>query len=70
MFSQMCNVCGSFSLYCGIEVHGQASPRGVLSILVRVSGQMGDKPSMRTDHKVGTVTIEMLETWVAGCARR
>lgn len=36
----------------GKSEHGQASPIAAPSILVLDAGQMDDKPSMRTDHKV------------------
>lgn len=36
----------------GKAAHCQASPIGAPSILVLDAGQMDDKPSMRTDHKV------------------
>lgn len=38
----------------GMAEQGQASPREMPSICVRVEGQIGDKPSMMTDQRVGT----------------
>lgn len=40
---------------------GQASPREVSSSTVRDGGQMGARPSMRTDQRVGRGTIGIEE---------
>lgn len=48
---------------------GQASPRGVLSIEVRV-GQMGARPSMRRVQRVGRRMMGMEDAWVVGWERR
>ncbi len=45
---------------------GQASPRDVLSIVVREGGQMGARPSIRTDQRVGRRTIGTEEACVEG----
>lgn len=37
----------------GSDEQGQASPRRVPLIWVRVAGQIGESPSMRTDQRVG-----------------
>lgn len=52
----------------GMLVQGQASPREVPAIVVRVAGQIGERPSMSTDQRVGSGTIGMLEpvVWVEG----
>ena len=54
----------------GIDLQGQASPKGVPAIEVREDGQMGARPSMRTVHKVGSGTIGTEDARVAGCDRR
>jgi hypothetical protein len=41
----------------GIEEHDQASPSEIPSTCVREAGQIEDRPSITTDHSVGTVTI-------------
>jgi hypothetical protein len=45
---------------------GQASPREVLSRVVREGGQIGLRPSMRTDQRVGSGTIGIEEARVVG----
>lgn len=45
---------------------GQASPREVLSRVVREGGQMGARPSMRTDQRVGRGTMGTEDAWVVG----
>jgi len=37
----------------GMIEHRQASPIEMPSICVRVDGQIGDRPSIKTDHSVG-----------------
>lgn len=54
----------------GIDEHGHASPRETPSIAVRVDGQTLPRPSTRTDHSVGTVTIGTAEATVEGCEMR
>lgn len=54
----------------GIELRGQASPREVESIVVRVEGQTGARPSTRTLQRVGRGTIGLPRWTVRGCARR
>jgi hypothetical protein len=54
----------------GREEHGQASPRGVPLIDVRVAGQMGERPSIKTDQRVGSGTMGMEAACVVGWARR
>ena len=49
----------------GIAVQGQASPMDMPSTWVRVVGQMGDKPSIKTVHKVGKGTIGTDDACVA-----
>ena len=51
-------------------VRGQASPRDVLSMLVREEGQMGARPSIRTDQRVGRGTMGIEEARVLGWERR
>ena len=53
-----------------MESQGQASPRGVPDMLVRVDGQMGERPLTRTPHSVGKGTIGTDEARVDGCDRR
>ena len=55
---------------CGIEEHGQASPRFTPSICVRVAGQTQERPFIRTVQSVGTVTTGTEAAWVVGCERR
>jgi hypothetical protein len=45
---------------------GQASPREVLSKAVREAGQIGARPSIRTDQRVGRGTMGTEEAWVVG----
>ena len=56
----------------GREAQGQASPRGCESITVRWGdcGQIGERPVMRTDQRVGTVMTGTEEAEVVGCWRR
>ena len=54
----------------GRDEHGHASPRGVPFICVRVAGQMGESPSIRTDQSVGSGTIGIDTACVVGCASR
>ena len=54
----------------GIVERGQASPREVSSRFVRDGGQIGARPSMRTDQRVGRGTIGTEEACVVGCERR
>lgn len=54
----------------GKAEHLHASPRDTPSICVREGGQIPEKPSMRTDHKVGTETIGTDDARVEGCERR
>ncbi len=54
----------------GIVERGQASPREVPSRVVRDWGQIGARPSMSTDHRVGRGTIGTEEAWVVGCESR
>lgn len=49
---------------------GQASPRDVASSVVRDAGQIGARPSMRTDQSIGSGTIGIEEARVFGCDRR
>ena len=49
---------------------GQASPREVSSRFVRDGGQIGARPSMSTDQRVGRGTIGTEEACVVGCERR
>lgn len=49
---------------------GQASPREVPSRAVREGGQIGARPSMRTDQRVGRITMGTEEAWVVGWERR
>jgi hypothetical protein len=44
----------------------QASPSEVESIWVRDGGQMGDKPSIKTCHKVGKETTGTEDACVVG----
>lgn len=55
---------------CGIELHGQASPRGTPLIAVRDAGQIGARPSISTFQSVGMGTISALDACVDGCERR
>lgn len=50
----------------GIVEQFQASPSDMPSILVRVVGQMSERPSMSTDHKVGRGTTGTEDAWVVG----
>jgi len=52
------------------RARGQASPREVPSRLVREGGQIGARPSMRTDQRVGSGTMGTEEAWVVGCESR
>ena len=54
----------------GIEEHGQASPREIPTICVRESGQIEDRPSITTDHRVGMVMIGTELARVDGWERR
>lgn len=45
---------------------GQASPREVLSKVVRDGGQIGASPSISTDHSVGRGTMGIEEACVVG----
>jgi hypothetical protein len=54
----------------GRRASGQASPREVPSRVVREGGQMGAKPSMRTDQRVGRGMMGTEEAWVVGWERR
>ena len=49
---------------------GHASPSEVLSIVVREAGQMGARPSIRTDQRTGRGTIGIEEARVRGWDRR
>ena len=40
----------------GIVEQFHASPNDIPSIFVRVAGQISERPSMRTDHRVGKGT--------------
>ena len=50
----------------GIDLHGQASPRGTPAMVAREEGQMGARPSMRTSHRVGIGTTGTEEASVDG----
>ena len=50
----------------GIVLQGQASPRATPAMFVLVAGQMLDKPSMSTDHNVGSETIGTDDACVVG----
>ena len=54
----------------GMELHGQASPSEVLAMVVRVEGQMGERPSTRRSQRVGKGTIGTEEARVEGWERR
>jgi len=54
----------------GIALQGHASPSGTPSSCVRVAGQMGARPSMRTDHRVGSGMTGTLDACVEGCESR
>jgi hypothetical protein len=54
---------------CGIELHGQASPRETPLMAVRDGGQIGARPFMRTFQRTGMGTMMTLEAWVEGCER-
>ena len=54
----------------GMTEHRQASPIETPSICVRVDGQMGDRPSIKTDHSVEMGIIGTEEAWVEGCESR
>ena len=54
----------------GIVEQGQASPRGSPAMLVLVAGQILDKPSISTDHSVGSGTIGTDDACVVGCEIR
>lgn len=54
----------------GMELRGQASPREVESIMVRVEGQTGARPSIRTDQRVGRGIIGLPRWTVRGWDRR
>ena len=45
---------------------GQASPSEVESIWVRDGGQIGDRPSIKTCHKVGKETTGTEDACVVG----
>jgi hypothetical protein len=51
---------------CGIDLHGQASPRDTPLMVVRDAGQIGASPLMRTFQSTGMGTISMLEACVDG----
>jgi hypothetical protein len=53
-----------------IVERGQASPSEVPSRAVRDGGQIGARPSMSTDQRVGRGTIGTEEAWVVGCESR
>lgn len=48
----------------------QASPRGTPPMLVLVAGQMLERPSMSTDHRVGRGTTGTEDACVLGWERR
>lgn len=54
----------------GMELRGQASPREVESIVVRLEGQMGARPSIRTDQRVGRGIMGLPRWTVRGWERR
>lgn len=54
----------------GMELRGQASPMEVESMMVRVDGQTGARPSIRTLQRVGRGTIGLPRWMVRGWARR
>ena len=54
----------------GIDLQGQASPKGVPAIEVREDGQMGARPTMSTVQRVGSGTIGTEDASVAGCDMR
>ncbi len=49
---------------------GQASPREVESSVVREAGQIGERPSIKTDQSIGRGTIGMEDARVLGWERR
>jgi hypothetical protein len=51
-------------------VRGQASPSDVLSMLVREAGQIGPRPSIKTDQRMGRGTMGMEDARVLGWERR
>lgn len=51
---------------CGIDEHGQASPREMPLMAVREGGQMGAKPVISMSQNVGTRTIGIDEACVEG----
>jgi hypothetical protein len=55
---------------CGMEEHGHASPRDTSSMAVRLAGQIGARPVIRTFHRTGKMTIGIEDAWVVGCERR
>ena len=54
----------------GITEQGQASPIETPSIWVRVGGQIGERPSIRTAQRVGTGITGTECAIVDGCDRR
>jgi hypothetical protein len=63
MVSQGCD-CGERDF--SSVLRGQASPSGTPSMLVRVAGQIGARPSIRTDHRVGRGMMGMEDARVLG----
>lgn len=55
---------------CGIEEHGQASPREIPLMAVREGGQIGAKPVIKTSQRVGRRTIGIEEACVEGWDKR
>ena len=55
---------------CGIEEHGQASPSDTPSMAVRLAGQIGARPVIRTFHRTGRITMGIEDACVVGCERR
>jgi hypothetical protein len=54
---------------CGMELHGQASPRDTPFMAVRDGGQMGARPFMRTFQRTGRGTMITLDACVDGWER-
>jgi hypothetical protein len=67
MVSQGCE-CGGRD-FCS-RVRGQASPSEMSSMVVRVAGQIGARPSIRTDQRVGRGMMGIEEARVFGWERR
>jgi hypothetical protein len=67
MPSQGCDV--GRRVNCRVE-SGQASPREVASRVVREAGQIGARPSIKTDQRIGRGTMGMEEARVLGWERR